>query len=99
MSRGVSTKIGESPLSLNSSLIFEFSPTNNYDFILRLWHIAKDFLSYLCYRRDVYLPITKLSAPCTDGTHEEFATFHVVGEDDSPDMENLKKADTSNKSL
>lgn len=71
--------------------MFEFSPTSDYDFILRLWRIAKDFLNYLCYRRDVYLPIIKLSAPCTDGTHEEFATFYVVGEDDSPDMENLKK--------
>ena len=91
ISRGVSTKIGEAPLSLDSSLIFEFSPTNDYEFILRLWYIAKDFLSFLCYRRDIYLPITKLSAPCPDGKHEEFATLYVVGEDGRPNKEDLEK--------
>lgn len=91
ISRGVSTKIEEPPLSLDSSLMFEFSPTNDYEFILRLWYIAKDFLSFLCYRRDVYLPIAKLSAPCSNGTHEEFANLYVVGEDGQPNIESIKK--------
>jgi len=91
ISRGISTKLGEAPVSLNSTLMFEFEPTNEYDFIFRLWRIAKDFLAYLCYRRDVYLPTAKLSAPYVNGTHEEFATLYVVGEDDHPSIEDIKK--------
>jgi len=91
ISRGINTKLGEPPVSLNSTLMFEFEPTNEYDFIFRLWRIAKDFLAYLCYRRDVYLPTAKLSAPCVNETHEEFATLYVVGEDDHPSIEDIKK--------
>ena len=91
ISRGISTKLGEPPISLNSSLMFEFEPTTEYEFILWLWHIAKDFLSYLCYRRDVYLPTVKLSAPYADGKHEEFATLYVVDENGCPSVEDIKK--------
>lgn len=90
VSRRTSFEAGEAPLSLNSSLIFEFEATDDYEFILRLWRIAKDFLTYLCYRRDVYLPTVKLSAPCNGGKHEEFATLHIVGESKSPSVEDIK---------
>lgn len=88
--RGINMKVGEPPLSLNSCLMFEFEPTNEFGFILRLWRIAKDFLRYLCYRRNVYLPAVKLAAPCHDGKHEEFAAFHVIGEDREPSAEDIK---------
>lgn len=70
--------------------MFEFEPTNEFGFVLRLWRIARDFLRYLCYRRDVYLPTVKLSAPCDDGKHEEFAVFHVIGEDREPSVKDIK---------
>lgn len=89
--RGVNMGEAEPPMSLNSSLMFEFDPTDDYAFILRLWHIVKDFLSFLCYRRDVYLPEVKLAAPYKDGKHEQFATLYVVGEDGAPSIEDIKK--------
>ena len=53
----------DSPLSINSALIFDFEKTNDYKFILRLFYIAKQFIQFLCYRRDVYLPNVDLYAP------------------------------------
>lgn len=70
--------------------MFEFEPTSEYWFMLRLWRIAKDFLCYLCYRRDVYLPTVKLAAPYEGGKHEEFATFHIIGEDKESSVEDIK---------
>lgn len=89
--RGINMGNTEPPLSLNSSLMFEFAPTDDYTFILRLWHIAKDFLSFLCYRQDVYLAEVKLAAPCKDGKHEQFATLYVVDEGESSNVEDIKK--------
>lgn len=89
--RGVSFGVGEAPISLNSCLMFTFEPTEDYEFILRLWSIAKDFLSFLCYRRDVYLQTVKLASPYADGKHKEFATLYVVGEDGSPSVEVIQK--------
>ena len=89
--RGVNMSIGETPLSLNSCLIFTFEPTEDYEFILRLWHIAKDFLSFLCYRRDVHLPIIELSAPDVNNKHREFATLSIVGEDGRTSMKDIQK--------
>lgn len=89
--RGVNMGEAEPPMSLNSSLMFEFDSTDDYAFILRLWRIAKDFLSFLCYRQDVYLPEVKLAAPYEGGKHEQFATLYVIGEDGTPRIENIKK--------
>lgn len=78
VTRGVSTKIGEPPLSLNSSIMFEFEPTNDYSFIYRLWKIAKGFVQFLCYRKNVMLPEVELSAPYANGKHEKFATLYTL---------------------
>lgn len=91
VSRGISTKLGESPLSLKSSLMFEFESTDNFEFIYRLWHIAKNFLCFLCYRKNVYLPTAELDAPCEDGKHENFAVLYVLGEDKETELDELKK--------
>lgn len=90
ISRIFNVKTGEPPLMLDSFLMFEFDPTDDYSFIFRLWRIAKDFLRYLCYRQDVYLPTAKLSAPYTDGKHLDFATLYIVDEDKKPDIETIK---------
>ncbi len=91
ISRWISFRNNESPISLNSLLVFEFEPTNDYEFILKLWAVAKNFLSYLCYRKNVYLPTAKLYTPCADGKHEELAILHVLGEDNTPDIDNINK--------
>lgn len=81
----------EPPISLNSSLTFEFDPTDDYNFVLKLWYIAKNFLAFLCYRKDVYFPEAKLAAPCEDGQHEQFATLYVVSEKNSSNIEDTIK--------
>ena len=56
ISRKLSTKLNEPPITLSSSMLFEFAPTNDYRLIFRLWSVAKQFLQYLCYRRNIILP-------------------------------------------
>ena len=54
VSRKFSTKILEPPILLESSMLFEFDETDDYDFLVRLWFIAKEFVSFLCYRNNIY---------------------------------------------
>ncbi len=90
ISRTLSTKLTEPPITLQSSMIFEFEPTNDYRFAYRLWHIAKQFLQYLCYRNNIFLPEVELSAPAEDGRYEKFATLHVLNETGDDEPETLK---------
>lgn len=91
VSRGLSSKIGEAPISLNSSMVFEFDPTNDYVFIFRLWRIAKQFVQFLCFRKNVFLPKVEISAPHGDGKHEKFATLFVMDESGENEPDTLKK--------
>ena len=90
ISRKLSTKLNDPPITLSSSMLFEFEPTNDYRFIYRLWYTAKQFLQYLCYRKNVFLPEVALSAPAEDGKYEEFATMHVLNEIGDAEAETLK---------
>lgn len=90
ISRKLSTKLNDPPMTLSSSMLFEFEPTNDYRFIYRLWYTAKQFLQYLCYRKNVFLPEVALSAPAEDGKYEEFATMHVLNEIGDAEAETLK---------
>ena len=90
ISRKLSTKFNDPPITLRSSMLFEFEPTNDYRFIYRLWHTAKQFLQYLCYRKNILLPEVTLSAPAEDGKYEEFATLYVFNETGDAEAEILK---------
>lgn len=90
ISRKLSTKLDDSPITLSSSMIFEFEPTTDYRFVYRLWHTAKQFLRYLCYRKNVFLPEVALSVLTEDGKYEEFATLYVFGETGDDEAETLK---------
>ncbi|MBR4975748.1 MAG: hypothetical protein IKY61_01750 [Thermoguttaceae bacterium] len=79
--------MGESPLTLNSVLTFNFEPTDNRAFIFRLWGVAKRFLQFLNYRRNVYLTEAKLYA--TDGI--EVGVFRVLDETGDAERYALKK--------
>ena len=91
ISRKLSTKLNEPPITLSSSMLFEFEPTNDYRFIYKLWYTAKQFLQYLCYRKNIFLPEVALSAPTEDGKFEEFATLYVFNEKGASE-ENLLKS-------
>lgn len=81
ITRGISTKIGEPPLSFKSTLMFEFEPTKDYVFLFRLWKIAVNFIQYLCYRKNVKVSLIDLSAPFEGGKHESFANMYIVDRD------------------
>ena len=90
ISRKLSVKLNEPPIALSSSMLFEFAPTNDYRLIYRLWFIAKQFLQYLCYRRNILLPEVVLSAPANDDKYEEFATMYVLNEAGDDESSTLK---------
>ena len=91
ISRVVSTKIHEPPLRLDSSLMFEFDAIEDYQFIYRLWRIAREFVRFLCYRKNVFIPQAELAAPFEGGKHEPFATMFFLGQDGETESETLKK--------
>lgn len=41
------------PLTLHSTINLKFDETNDYDFLVKLCHILKKFLTFLCYRENV----------------------------------------------
>lgn len=91
ISRAVSTKIHEPPLRLDSSLVFEFDAIDDYQFIYRLWWIAREFVRFLCYRKNVFIPEAQLAAPLDGGKHEPFATVYFLGQDGETESETLNK--------
>lgn len=50
-----SMKISSPPITLNSSMIFEFDETDDYWFFYRLWHAAEDFLKYLTFSKNTVI--------------------------------------------
>ena len=46
-------------MSFSSAMLFEFEPTDDYVFILKLWHIAKKFIQFLCYKKMCFFPVQK----------------------------------------
>ena len=76
--RRIGGKNNEPPLSARSSLFFEFNATNDYSFIIRLWQVAKTFISYLCYRTNIDMSSIQLQAPYPEGKHETFAAVHFI---------------------
>lgn len=90
VSRTVSTKIHEPPLKLNTSMFFEFDATDDYGFIYKLWWIAREFVRFLCYRKNVHMSKVELSAPCKDGKHERFASMYILNEGEPIEEETLK---------
>lgn len=91
ISRAVSTKIHEPPLRLDSSLMFEFDAIKDYQFIYRLWWIAREFVRFLCYRKNVFIPKVELATPLEGGKHETFATMYLIGQDGETEFDTLKR--------
>lgn len=90
ISRMMSTKIWEPPMTLSSNMMFEFDATDDYRFVLRLWYIGKQFIQFLCYRKNVEFSKVELAAPCEDGTHETFAELYVLDEGVDTEIQTLK---------
>lgn len=91
ISRSFSTKVGQPPLTLYSTMIFEFEPTDDYSFVARLWFIAKEFVQFLCYRRNVFIPVAYLSTPAEEGKPRTFAELHWLKESGDNELNTLEK--------
>lgn len=89
--RGVNYGVGKPPLSLSSTLVFSFEPTDDYAFIMKAWYVAKEFLQFLCYRKNTYLPIVELSQLLEDEKYSKFATLYVMGETGDAEPRTLKQ--------
>ena len=91
ITRGYSLSISESPIHISSAMMFEFEPTSDYLFIYRLWEIAQKFISFLCYRRNAWIPEVELSAPYEEGKHEKFATLYVLSQYGESEVKRIKE--------
>ena len=87
----ISYKDNHAPITVDSVLVFSFDPTDDYEFIYRLWKIARDFIRFLCYRKNVFIPIVTLSKLCNDGRYQECAMLHTGSQDEEPDLATLQK--------
>ena len=61
-------------------MFIEFEPTNDYRFIIKILDVAKQFIQYLCYRRNIIFSSIEISAPTTKGLHETFANLYQTQE-------------------
>lgn len=75
-----SYKTGEAPLTLNSTMFIEFEPTDDYEFVVNIIEIAKKFIQYLCYRRNISFCSIEIASPASKGLHETFANMYKVEE-------------------
>ena len=74
------------PITLSSSIVFEFEETEDYDFIFRVVGVAKLFISYLCYRRNVHISEIILQSLCEDGKYQNIGTmYHPTWQDKDPE--------------
>ena len=89
--RNLNRRINEPPFSANSSLMFEFDATEDYQFIIQLWRIARGFIRYLCYRNNVFIPEVKLFSPYEGGLHEHCGMMYLLKQNEEPEEEALKK--------
>ena len=87
-----SNLITNSPLVINSSLFFEFDSTQDVMFILKLWKIAKQFLQYLFYRKNICIPAISIFAPDGD-KHIKTAVLYINDDtcEDNYEFDPIKK--------
>ncbi len=72
-------------------MFIEFEPTNDYRFIIKILDVAKQFIQYLCYRRNIIFSSIEISAPTTKGLHETFANLYQTQENGTIEEYPLKK--------
>jgi hypothetical protein len=72
-------------------MFIEFEPTNNYQFIVEVLNVAKQFIQYLCYRKNITFSSIEISAPTSKGLHETFANLYQTQENSIMEEYPLKK--------
>lgn len=87
--RQVSTGIQDTPLKLTSIMVFEFEPTEDYFFIFQLYNIAKCFIQYLCYRKNIVIDAVELSE-VIDGKYHICAKMQVLESNQQCEKKTIK---------
>lgn len=91
ISRGINININEPPVSISSSMNFEFEPTSDYEFVMYLWRIAREFIKFLCYRKNVAWPKTEISIPYEGEKTIKIGDLHIVGNQEENELDTLKQ--------
>lgn len=91
ISRGFSMDVCKPPITLRSSMIVEFAPTKDYAFLMRVWYVVKEFIQFMCYRRNVFLPSAELSTPAGNELTRQVGTLYILDETGDNEPEILKK--------
>ena len=84
-------KISTPPITLNSSMIFEFDETDDYWFFYRLWHAAEDFLKYLTFSKNTLIEDCSLQAMYDDSHYLSTAEFKLARSSEPFDTKPLEK--------
>ena len=85
VTRTTSLSIEKPPLALSSSMVFHFEETQDYSFVRELYRIAKEFIQFLCNRRNVSFTDIRLS-----NNQGKVGEFNVIGENIEIEMKPLK---------
>ena len=89
--RKSSNRIDRPAISFESSLIFEFKPIKDYLLVFKLLRIAREFISFLCYRKNVYIPKIGLYATKNDLKHTFYGTMYFLEEDGETEISALNE--------
>ena len=75
------------PLSLQSCLCFRFNPTDDIDFIYKLYQIAKCFIEYICYRKDIFFEKMHIYGEANDTVKTTFQNGELFVVSDKPPID------------
>lgn len=88
--RQVSAGVQDKPLRLTSIMVFEFESTDDYVFIFRLYNIAKLFIQYLCYRKNIVIDAVELSELMENGKYHICAKMQILDSNQQCEKKTLK---------
>lgn len=92
ISRTISTKIGKPPLALQSCLCFEFEATDDYSFLINLCHYARNFIRYLCFRKNIFFTSVDIYKPVEETKHLNIGEICFFDSDNKPETEPITKS-------
>lgn len=90
ISQNISGDLTKPPLALHSEMCFEFDEIEDYSFVFQLYRIAKLFVQYLCYRKNVPFSSVNIAGPCENGKYIQCANLFVMEELVETEMDCLK---------
>lgn len=91
MTGKLKSEINNNPLTITSSLIFKFEETSDYEFLLYLLYIAREFICFLCYRSNICIQRAEIFSYGSSGKFRNTATLFFIDQNKESDLEVLKK--------